>query len=336
MKKNVVRVLSLLLVASMLFAFASCTQKIEIRFVDKDGNDISLGGAVPANNDATETPATDAPATDTPATDAPVTDAPSEGEATDAPATQAPATDTPATDAPATQAPATDAPATDAPATQAPAPTSSVPSTKEEIIEFYKNAVNNIRDNGVASYNKKEYQTIATFNITGNSMVDGVIKNIAGNYFKDESKAELQTAKKGEDSSKSKILGWTLTDYSKVKSATLKQNGGNYEITIVMVDEDTPTRANGFLPKVGSVLIWEDLEKELKTISQLSEWEGNIHVVYTNYTIKAVVSPDGKFSSIKHHTDVAIKIGHAKILIVKLDNKAVTMANDCVFSNFAY
>ena len=44
MKKNVLRVLSLVLVAGMLFAFASCTQEIHVRFVDKDGNDIDISG----------------------------------------------------------------------------------------------------------------------------------------------------------------------------------------------------------------------------------------------------------------------------------------------------
>ena len=42
MKKNALRVIALVLVAGMLFAFASCTQEIHVRFVDKDGNDIIL------------------------------------------------------------------------------------------------------------------------------------------------------------------------------------------------------------------------------------------------------------------------------------------------------
>ena len=39
MKKNALRVIALVLVAGMLFAFASCTQEIHVRFVDKDGNE---------------------------------------------------------------------------------------------------------------------------------------------------------------------------------------------------------------------------------------------------------------------------------------------------------
>ena len=40
MKKNVMRVISLALVAVMVFAFASCKQEILVRFVDANGNDL--------------------------------------------------------------------------------------------------------------------------------------------------------------------------------------------------------------------------------------------------------------------------------------------------------
>ena len=168
-------------------------------------------------------------------------------------------------------------------------------------------------------------------------MVDGVIKNIAGNYFKDEASADHQVAEKGQDSSKSKMLGWTLTDLSKVTSATLTQNGGNYDIVIKMADEDTPKKnGNSHLAAVGSVLLWEDIESELVNINQLKEWEGNIHVVYTDYTINATLTPEGKLVNMTHHTNVDIQIGHAKILIVSLDNKNVAMENTARFTDFVY
>lgn len=342
MKKNILRVLSLVLVAAMVVVCASCTQTINIRFVDKNGDDISFGAVPAANTDTT--PATDAPTADTPteapATDAPATEAPAtEAPATEAPATEAPATEAPATEAPATEAPATEAPATEAPATEAPAteaPASTVPTSKEDICAFYAKAVNDIKQNGSASYNKIEFQTITTFNITGNSIADGLIKSVASNYFKDESKADHQVAEKGQDSSKSKMLGWTLTDYSKVLSATLTENGGNYDIVIKMADEDTPHKGgSSHLDQVGSVLLWEDIETELNGIGQLKEWQGNIHVVYTNYTINATLTPDGKLVNMTHHTDVDIQIAHAKI-IVTLDNKNVAMENTARFTDFVY
>ncbi len=323
MKKNIVRVLSLLLVAAMLIACTACTQTILVRFVDKDGNDISFGAVSPnAGTDSTTAPTQQV-------TDA-TTAAPETTSAVDTPSTTNGGADTPSTTNGGTDA------TTAAPGTTA-APTNTVPSTKDEICAFYAKAVNDIKNNASAGYTKKEFQTITTFNITGNGMVDGVIKNIAGNYFKDEATAETQTAAKGSDDSKSKMLGWNLSDNSKVTSATLTQNGGNYDITIKMADEDTPHKGGGsHLDSVGSVLLWEDIEKELVGISQLKEWEGNIHVVYTNYTITATITPDGKLVNMTHHTDVDIQIGHAKILIITLEGKNVAMENTVRFTDFAY
>lgn len=329
MKKNILRVLSLVLVAAMVVICASCTQTINIRFVNKDGNDINFG-AVPAANTDTPTESQPAPSENQTPSEPSSADTPSESQPSAEDTTAASTPDTTAAPTPDTTA----APTPDT--TAAPTPTSTVPSTKDEIIAFYAKAVNDIKNNGSASYNKKEFQTITNFNITGNGMVDNTIKGIAGNYFKDESKADLQVAEKGQDSSKSKMLGWNLTDNSKVVSASLNQNGGNYEITIKMADEDTPHKGGGsHLDQVGSVLLWEDIETELNGISVLKEWQGNVHVIYTNYTITATITPDGKLVNMTHHTDVSIQIDHAKI-IINLDNKNVSMENTCRFTDFVY
>ena len=122
MKKNIARIISLMLVAGMLLAFCSCTQEILVRFVDKDGNDLDLSGiaigsnSVPANNTADTTPA--------------------------APVTQAPAAETPAAETPAAETPA--------------ASSTGKPSTKDEVLDFYKNAAARIKNNAEASYHKKE------------------------------------------------------------------------------------------------------------------------------------------------------------------------------------
>ncbi len=330
MKKNILRVLSLVLVAAMVVICASCTQTINIRFVDKDGNDINFG-AVPAANTDTPTESQPAPSENQTPSEPSSADTPSESQPSAEDTTAASTPDTTAAPTPDTTA----APTPDT--TAAPTPTSTVPSTKEEICNFYAKAVNDIKNNGSASYNKIEFQTITTFNITGIGAVDNIIKGIAGRYFKDEATADHQVAQKGQDSSKDKMLGWTLTDYSKVTSATLTQNGGNYDIVIKMADEDTPHKGGGsHLASVGSVLLWEDIEKELVGIGELKEWQGNIHVVYTNYTITATLTPEGKLVNMTHHTDVDIQIAHAKISFVKLENKNVAMENTARFTDFVY
>ena len=209
------------------------------------------------------------------------------------------------------------------------------PETKDEIIAFYAKAVNNIKNNGAASYSKKEFQKVDDLNVTGVAMLDTIIKNIAGEYFTDEESADVQIAEKGKDSSKDKMLGWTLTDYSKVVSAKLEQNKSNYDITIVMADEDTPHKGgSSHLDAVGSVLLWEDIDAELKNISALKEYD--FRIKYQNYTIKATLSPEGELIRITHHCDITIEIDHAKILVVSVNDKNINMEHTVQFFAFAY
>ena len=326
MKKNILRIVSLVIVATMVFAFCSCKQEVLVRFVDKDGNDINIGaltgGSSAGNNDATEAPA---------------------GDETQAPAgdeTQAPSNDTPATQAPSNDTPATQAPAaeTKAPAAETKAPAgNAAPTGKENIFNFYKTAANKIAQNGEAGYTKKEWQTLSNLNLTGSSTVDNAITKLAGNYMTKEADAKDQVSAKGSKEAKDRFPACTLTDLSKVKSATCTvQSNGNYKITIIMVDEDTPKKSGNFLGKVtNSILYWEDIDKELKGISIVKEYD-NIHVIYKGYKIEAELTPDGKFVSMKHLGSVDIKIGHAKVLFAPLDNKSGHLDNFCIYSNFKY
>ena len=327
MKKNILRIVSLVIVATMVFAFCSCKQEVLVRFVDKDGNDINIGaltgGSSAGNNDATEAPAGDA------------TQAPA-GEETQAPAGDA--TQAPSNDTPATQAPSNDTPATQAPAAETKAPAgNAAPTGKENIFNFYKTAANKIAQNGEAGYTKKEWQTLSNLNLTGSSTVDSAITKLAGNYMTKEADAKDQVSAKGSKEAKDRFPACTLTDLSKVKSATCTvQSNGNYKITIIMVDEDTPKKSGNFLGKVtNSILYWEDIDKELKGISVVKEYD-NIHVIYKGYKIEAELTPDGKFVSMKHLGSVDIKIGHAKVLFAPLDNKSGHLDNFCIYSNFKY
>ena len=326
MKKNILRIVSLVIVATMVFAFCSCKQEVLVRFVDKDGNDINIGaltgGSSAGNNDATEAPAGDE------------TQAPT-GDETQAPSNDTPATQAPSNDTPATQAPAAE---TKAPAAETKAPAgNAAPTGKENIFNFYKTAANKIAQNGEAGYTKKEWQTLSNLNLTGSSTVDNAITKLAGNYMTKEADAKDQVSAKGSKEAKDRFPACTLTDLSKVKSATCTvQSNGNYKITIIMVDEDTPKKSGNFLGKVtNSILYWEDIDKELKGISVVKEYD-NIHVIYKGYKIEAELTPDGKFVSMKHLGSVDIKIGHAKVLFAPLDNKSGHLDNFCIYSNFKY
>ena len=320
MKKNILRIISLALVAVMVFAFASCKQEILVRFVDKDGNDLFAAGSV--NTGVNTTPGVEETTVAETPTDAPTGETPTEAP------TNAPV-DTP------TEAP-TNAP-TEAP-TNAPA-TSNAPSSKQDIVNFYAKAANDLKNNGAAGYTKKEWQVVDEINI--NPLVNGAIKGVLGSFMTVEADAEEQVNAKGSDDAKRRSFGWTLTDLSKVASAKCEVlANGNYKITIVMVDEDTPKKTGSTLGQVtGALLYWEDIETTLTsdpTVTKILSEFSDIHVNYKHFTITAEMTPDGKFVALEHNADVDIILGHIKVIGINIDNKSGHMYNYCKFYNFKY
>lgn len=317
MKKNVLRVISLILVAGMLFAFASCSQEIRVRFVDKDGNDVDIGGLIDVvnpngagNNSTNTTPETPSQSTETPSQS---TEIPSQS------------TETPSQ-------------STEVPSSQSNSQTSGMPTTTEEICNFYKNGVAEIKA-GKVGYTKKEWQNVDAVNI-GGSTVNSLVTGVLGSFMTVEADAEEQISAKGSDEAKNRIAEWKLTDLSHVASANCVQDGSNYKITIIMKDEDTPKKSGSVLGQVtGALLYWEDIEDTLKndsTVNKILSDFGDIHVIYKGYKIEAVMTPDGKFVSIDHTADVDILIGYAKITVFTIENKSGHMWNYCKFYNFVY
>lgn len=320
MKKNALRVIALVLVAGMLFAFASCTQEIHVRFVDKDGNDINIGGlvaATPSGGEQTQTPAP---------TPEQTTAAP-QPEQTTAGQTQTPSTET-------TTAPQGGSETTTAAQQQG----NKMPATTAEITAFYKKGVDDIKA-GNAGYIKKEWQNVDAVNI-GAAIVNNAVTSVLGSFMTVEADAEEQDCPKGSDEAKNRIAAWTLTDLSKVKSATCVADGSNYKITIIMHDEDTPKKQGSVLGQVtGALLYWEDIEKTLTedpTVTKILTGFSGIHVIYKGYKIEATMTPDGKFISIDHTADVDIIIGEAKIIGIPLKDKSGHMWNYCKFYSFKY
>ena len=319
MKKNVLRVLSLVLVASMLFAFASCSSKLNVHFVDGNGDDLNFQALVDAINNLGSNGGSNSGSNDTPV----VTPPPSQETPSETPSQGGETTTTP--------------PASND-STTAAQQSGGMPATTAEITAFYKKGVDEIKA-GKVGYTKKEWQNVDEVNI-GASFINTAVTGVLGSFMTVEADAQEQINAKGSDEAKNRIAAWTLTDLSKVKSATCVKDGDNYKITIIMHDEDTPKKQGSVLGQVtGALLYWEDIEKTLTedpTVTKILTGFSNIHVIYKGYKIEAVMTPDGKFKSIDHIADVDIKIGEAKIVGISIKDKSGHMWNYCKFYNFQY
>lgn len=221
MKKTVLRVLCLALTVIMLFACASCTQTILVRFVDKDGNDLDLSAIAPAGSSAV----TPAPAADTTPAATPAADT-----------TAAPSSDA----APADSA----APADTTPAA-APADTGALPTDNAGILTLYTKLVDEMKA-AKPAYKKVEYQTLPEEHRNLGTVANAVM-GIAEGMITSKEKAEADPSihNQGDDPNnipiKDNAKGCLLTDASKIKTASCKDNGdGTATLVITLVDEDNP------------------------------------------------------------------------------------------------
>ena len=209
-----------------------------------------------------------------------------------------------------------------------------MPTTPTEVLAFYKKAVDKVRT-GACGYDKQAWQTVPALNITGNAGIDNTIKGLVGNYMTPKDKAEVEKYTKNTDGAKTHLPPCNLTDMSKIKSATCTQQGGNYLVKIVLADETSPaTKQASFLNQITDNFLAKDsIDETLNGISIVKN--ANYDLVYKDYTITAVITPDGNFQSLLHHSSVDIQI-HSVNIILPIKDKGATMEADCEWRNFSY
>ncbi len=205
---------------------------------------------------------------------------------------------------------------------------------KAKTFNFYKDAAHNMATKGNAGYDKIEWQVLENLQI---GSVGSLLQPVIDNFMTTKEEAEVQVQAKGSDEAKNRFPDCTLTDLSKVVSAEKKDlANGNYEITIIMQDEDTPmNEESSFLAKVtSSVLFWEDIERTINEDVPVVSAINSRTVNYKGYKITAEMTKDGKFVSLGHYATVDIK-ANAKISVFTLDIGG-TLYNNCEYSNFKY
>ena len=204
---------------------------------------------------------------------------------------------------------------------------------KAKVYNFYKDAAHNLATKGNAGYDKIEWQVLENLQV---GSVGSVLQPVIDSFMTTKEEAEVQVQAKGSDDAKNRFPDCTLTDLSKVASATKKDlPNGNYEITIIMQDEDTPmNEESSFLAQVtSSILFWEGIQETIDGISVIKAVNSR-SVLYNDYKIVAEMTKDGKFVSLGHYATVVIK-ANAKITMFTLDIGG-TLYNNCEYSNFKY
>ncbi|HZJ75007.1 MAG TPA: hypothetical protein VFD25_00325 [Clostridia bacterium] len=212
---------------------------------------------------------------------------------------------------------------------------SNMPSTKAEVFDFYKAAIQKVQG-GTAGHTRKEWQSIDALSFGGKD--NDTLKGIIQGFVTAEDKAGEAISEKGSDESKNRIApcGAPIT---KVKTATCVADGNNYKITIVMNDEVNPEKgSNGVAAMATGILYLEDVRDTIandKTVSFfVKSLDDSSTITYKAYTITATMTKDGKFIDIRHI--VAGDIVASAKLIVGSVNGAGTLTFNSHWYDFKY
>ena len=206
--------------------------------------------------------------------------------------------------------------------------------SKAEVLNIYKNAINKVKNNGAAGYNKKEWQELPELAIGTNETVNNFVTEKAAGYMTTEDEVKVEENAKGSDDAKRRFPACTLTDVSKIQKATCDDMGSYYKITIVMQDDDTPSTESNILGQItNSVLYKEDIMNEVDSLKVVKI--KSLSVLYNDFTITCEITKDGKFRSMKHFATVDISVS-ATILVIPLNNGKGKLLNHCEYWDFKY
>ena len=209
--------------------------------------------------------------------------------------------------------------------------------SKAEVLNIYKNAINKVKNNAAAGYTKKEWQSLPELDI---GTLGKILNPFIDRFMTQEADAKEEVSAKGSDDAKRRFPACTLTDLSKIATATCTESGGNYNIKIVMIDEKNPKESNNFLGQItNSVLYEESIREEVDGLvllgSPLVEKGYTFDITYNAFTITAKITKDGKFISLEHFANVPIK-ADAKVAKIYNLNGTARLENNCKYYDFKY
>ena len=212
-----------------------------------------------------------------------------------------------------------------------------MPQSEQEIVAFYRVAVNAVKKDGLAGYRKKTWQSVSSLELTGVEFVDNLLGNVFHEYVTPENRAASVTFEKGTPEAKAQFPVFTVSDLSYVKSAACTRVGDIYQITIVFQHEDTPMEKDSFLGQAtNAVVFWDSqIEPVLEEISQLHAWS-DVHVDYVDMTITAEIGANGRFVSLKHFAPAEVTIGSARLGIFSFTDKSLHFESTASYTDFRY
>uniref|UniRef100_UPI003FEEAE8B hypothetical protein n=1 Tax=Candidatus Fimivicinus sp. TaxID=3056640 RepID=UPI003FEEAE8B len=318
MKRNMTRLIALMMALALLFSLAACKD-------GKEKTDPSIGPAV-VSNDSSETldaaKPEEGPDTATGEGGSQASENPS-----DHANTQHGGQDTPTTPGgqQATQPGGQTLPASGIRAT----------TDKAYVLQLYKDCLVNVKSQK-PGHVKKEYQAITNHNLgNGIGTVLELLEKL--DIFKTEETADARETAKG-DKEQGRMLKCTLTNVKRIKSAACTKSGSNYKVIIVTTTAVDPD-ANSDFAKIMKPITHSEVDEYLhkgivKPIASIDGYQ----LAYRDCKIEFVVNEKKQFQSLSQTMPCDItaygRIGFSNR--GKDDPFKATLTNYVTFSSFKW
>lgn len=178
-------------------------------------------------------------------------------------------------------------------------------STKEDILNFYKTAVNRVAAGGIAGYHYRISNEVKEIDTT-NFLFDYLLKE----QLNEKCAPQEYTYARGSDDAKNNFPACSLIDYNNIAYASVSMKDDNYVITIILNDEENPTDDNNCGGQImNSIMSFEEFKESLGNtgFAEMLTTE-NTHIFYDDPTITCTVTADGRIISMNHITDILLTL----------------------------
>lgn len=216
----------------------------------------------------------------------------------------------------------------------------SAPSSIEEIVEYYNNAVNKVIDEK-AGYTKQRTTTVTELD-AGNytSMAEGIVKDFLG-----EGTNEIKNTK-----GTAKNLSAASLSVADIKSAVFEKTGDTYTVTLNLKDgsssatkstkkDNSPVAKSGLLAgkTVSNEYDYLNSESIYAAVTAEGVSVNSVTSTNTNAKIVAVIDSDGKILSLTASFDWAVKIEKLSVsILISIPNANGKAHTAVVISDFEW
>lgn len=180
--------------------------------------------------------------------------------------------------------------------------------SKEDVLNFYKDAVNAITSYSAAGYTNRAWEEFLECEIEG--FGNDIIGEMMDVFLNTEYNPIISVYEKGSEDAKMAFPACTLTDTNAIQSVDCKLFGDKCQIKIVMKDEINPKKGESEIAKItDNVVYFEDLKDEIEGSGYVQSFDEERNKInLDDFTVICTLTKDGRFISLTHSTLVDLEL----------------------------